>query len=96
MFRMETCSRHKQRNLSNTNSNTINTKISQAQDPAAVSHNNDLDVVAGPVTEDFSEAASVLAGREVHAQGGGENVMELLTCLPHLDIFYRQGKTGTN
>lgn len=50
------------------NAHSIGAQIPKPQNAAAVSHNNDLHIVTGPVAHDFIKAALVPECREVHSQ----------------------------
>ena len=44
------------------------TKVAEAKDAAAISHNDDLDVMGGPVVADVPEVAALVEAVKVHAQ----------------------------
>jgi hypothetical protein len=44
------------------------TQVAKAKDAAAISDDNDLDVVGGPVLHDIAEAAALVKAIKVHAE----------------------------
>ena len=59
---------HSSLDIARLNVNAELTKVAEAKDAAAISDDNDLDVVGGPVVADVPEVAAVVEAVKVHAQ----------------------------
>ena len=73
---MKASSCHIEIQFSNTDSEPSNPKVSESEDPGAVSHHNRVDLVTLPVVDHAGHLASVVLA-EVHAAGSSVQVGEV-------------------